>query len=140
MRVVVNEYELTFANNTSKIVCAQSARDAALTEDSTALPIVALVRKRAGVSIEVASPPELTVTTAVTPAGAVTAGCAAYPAAFSILPGQEVIFTAVPETGYNFVGWFRDGTQLSAEASAAISISAPLVGVAVAIEARFVLA
>ena len=138
MKVVVNEYELVFSNGSSKVVCAQSVRDAALVEDTTALPIVAITRKRVGVTIEVASPPELTVTTSVTPAAAVTAGCRAYPASFEVLPGQIVIFSAVPAAGYGFVGWFRDGTQLSSELEVELPINAPAVGVDVAIEARFI--
>lgn len=140
MKIIVNKYEVTFANGTVKSVCAQSARDVALAEDSGALPIVVIVRKEVGITIETASPPSLSLVTTVTDAAAYTAGCRAYPAASTVLPSQEVIFSAVEVTGFTFVGWYRDGTLLNTALVAEIPVTPPATGTIATIEARFVAA
>jgi 3-hydroxyisobutyrate dehydrogenase-like beta-hydroxyacid dehydrogenase len=55
------------------------------------------------------------------------AGCRAYPTVHEVAANTEVIFTAVPVDGYQFVNWTRGSEVLSEDAEAVIEIT-PLTG------------
>ncbi len=82
--------------------------------------------------------PQISFTTKVEPAGAVAAGCTAYP--HNLHQKEEfgtVIFSAHAEGGWNFVGWFLDGSLLSADAEALLPINRSTVTTHSEYEARF---
>jgi len=62
---------------------------------------------------------DVTFTTTISPAGAITAGAVATPTSYSVIPGTVVIFEATEPTGYTFSKWTKDtvdaGTSLIQE-------------------------
>lgn len=67
---------------------------------------------------------EVTFTTTVTPAGAVSAGAIATPTTFSVVPGTIVIFEANTVSGYTFVKWTKNGVDAGTSQKVEIGITA----------------
>lgn len=62
--------------------------------------------------------------TEVAPAGAVAAGCLAFPQGqFHRTAGDKVIFAAHAATGWKLDGWYRNGEKLTEDSEAEIAIA-----------------
>jgi hypothetical protein len=136
-----NAYRVIFRNNNEQDVVADSVLTLAKQLDGAANPITAVKEVKQAVSVietDMVNPVDFTTTVTPSPAAG-TAGCAATPTAFTVEAGTPVIFQATVGTGYSFVGWFINGTIVSADQIASIPIPVPAIsGQSIQIEARFV--
>jgi hypothetical protein len=126
MKHTANEYLVTRQNGNTHYAVVKDIRSAAEAFEDGENPVVQISRTRVGLDV-LTDDPEVMVefSTAVTPAGAVSAGCLATPRAFTVPGGAPVIFEAVPAAGWNFAGWFRNGVELSQNAVAVFAMVPP---------------
>lgn len=135
----LNAYEVISTSETKKTVVATDIKAAVNSLVDTLDPIVSARLTARGLSVDV---PDANVRfqTAVLDADAEAAGCKAYPLVHEVAANTEVIFTAVPVDGYQFVNWSRGAVTLSEDAEAVIEIT-PLTGdeVIATITANFII-
>ena len=135
----LNAYEVISTSETKKTVVATDIKAAVNSLVDTLDPIVSARLTARGLSVDV---PDANVRfqTAVLDEDAETAGCKAYPLVHEVAANTEVIFTAVPVDGYQFVNWSRGAEVLSEDAEAVIEIT-PLTGdeVIATITANFII-
>ena len=122
----LNAYEVISTSETKKTVVATDIKTAVNSLVDTLDPIVSARLTARGLSVDI---PDANVRfqTAVLDAAAETAGCKAYPLVHEVAANTEVIFTAVPVDGYQFVNWSRGAVTLSEDAEAVIAVT-PLTG------------
>ena len=122
----LNAYEVISTSESKKTVIAADIKAAVNALVDTLDPIVSarLIARNQSVEIPDAN---VRFQTAVLDADAETAGCKAYPLVYEVEANTEVIFTAVPVDGYQFVNWSRGAVTLSEDAEAVIEIT-PLTG------------
>jgi len=104
----LNEYRVTFDDNTDQAFMAENARAVTKTLETTERHIVQLSRVKVGVGVETPIRNVKFLVT-VTPDGAGVNGCRAVPDTWVVPEGTKVIFTAIPADGYQFDGWFKKG-------------------------------
>lgn len=135
----LNSYEVVSTSNTKKTVVATDIRAAVNALVDTLDPIVSARLTARNLSVDV---PDANVRfqTAILDEAAEVAGCRAYPLVHEVEANKEVIFTAVPAEGYQFVNWSRGSEVLSEDAEAVIEIT-PLTGdeVIATITANFII-
>ena len=135
----LNSYEIVTTSGTKKTVCATTIKTAVDAFVDTLDPIVSARLTARDLAVDV---PDANVRfqTAVLDETAENAGCRAYPLVHEVAANTEVIFTAVPVDGYQFVNWTRGSEVLSEDAEAVIEIT-PLTGdeVIATITANFIL-
>jgi hypothetical protein len=122
----LNSYEVISTSSTKKTVVATDIKAAVNALVDTLDPIVSARLTARNLSVDV---PDANVRfqTAVLDAAAEAAGCKAYPLVHEVEANKEVIFTAVPVDGYQFVNWSRGAVVLSTDAEAVIAVT-PLTG------------
>jgi hypothetical protein len=124
---LLNEYQITFADNHSEIFMAANGRAAMNARETDDQPVAQLHRVKTGIGVETPiRPVKFRVT--VLPDTAETSGCHVAPATWVVPEGAKVIFTAMSADGFQFDGWFpRDSdTPLSTEEVAVITIDYPM--------------
>jgi len=139
MLTQLKEFRAITKDSREVVICADSLSMAAtqLEVGDTELTQVSVLRD--SVTVDVPDP-TVRFRVSITPEAAETAGCVALPGTYLVATGTEVIFQAVEEAGYTFVGWYRDDVLVSEDPVAAIAIVAPAAGSdADEIEARFLL-
>lgn len=122
----LNSYEVVSTSSTKKTVVATDIKAAVNALVDTLDPIVSARLTARNLSVDV---PDANVRfqTAVADETAAAAGCKAYPLVHEVEANKEVIFTAVPADGYQFVNWTRGAVVLSEEAEAILPVT-PLTG------------
>ena len=135
----LNSYEIIATSGTKKTVCATTIKAAvdALTDTLDTIVSARLTARDLAVDVPDAN---VRFQTAILDEDAKAAGCRAYPLVHEVEANTEVIFTAVPVEGYQFVNWSRGATVLSEDAEAVIAIT-PLTGdeVIATITANFII-
>jgi hypothetical protein len=136
---LLNEFKVYLANNTEKVFMAENLAEAAAALETPTIPLVQVSRTRVGVEVDVPDPDVFVkFEVEVTPGPAAIAGCIGTPPIFTVKAGTPVIFSAIPETGFLFEGWYRENVLLSADAVAEIAVAAaPPNELTAQIEARF---
>ena len=111
--VTLNQYKGNFAGGASETVVAESMIKAAtlLTDEVSGVEPSFLQKTLEGIKVD---QPRLNLqfATAVSPAEAVTAGCTAAPPSYTVLEGDDVIFSAVAVDGWNFIKWQKQGEDI----------------------------
>jgi hypothetical protein len=123
---LLNEYQITFADNHSETFMAANGRAAMNAKETDDQPVAQLSRVKTGIGVETPiRPVKFRVT--VLPDTAETSGCHAAPATWVVPERTKVIFTAMPADGFQFDGWFPKGspTSLSTDEVAVIEIGYP---------------
>ena len=122
----LNAYEIIATSESKKTVVAADLKTAVNSLVDTLDPIVSARLTARGLTVDV---PDANVRfqTTVLDEDAEAAGCKAYPIVHEIEANTEVIFTAVPVEGYQFVNWSRGSVTLSEDAEAVIAVT-PLTG------------
>jgi hypothetical protein len=123
---LLNEYQLTFADNHTEIFMAANMRSAVAAKETDALPLAQVNRVKTGIGVE--TPVRLVkFRVTVLPDTAESSLCHVAPATWVVPEGAKVIFTAMPAEGFQFDGWYeKDGTEpLATEPIAELEISYP---------------
>jgi len=122
----LNEYRVTFDDNTDTTFMAENSRAATKTLETDQRHIVQLSRVKVGVGVETPIR-NIKFTVTVIPEGAATNRCRAVPDTWVVPEGTKVIFTAIPADGYQFDGWFKknDPTPLSGDTVAELLVEYP---------------
>lgn len=111
--VVLNQYKGKFEAGSEQTVVAESMIKAAtlLTDEVTHVEPSFIQKTLAGILVD---QPRLNLqfSTAVSPAEAATAGCTAAPPSYTVLEGDEVIFSAVATPGWEFVKWQKQDVDI----------------------------
>ena len=115
---LLNQYKASFADSTELSVNAGTMEDALVVLKASKANEPTIIHKTIeGIAVAIPEP-AIGLRTVVTSAEAETAGCKATPYVInSIKRGEKVWFTAIPVTGYHFVGWFLDDELLSTDVS-----------------------
>ena len=127
----MNEYRITYADQTEDIAVCASAKQAVNTFDTDLNPITQIVRTKTGLQVTIPETAlDVNFRTVISGSGAESAGCRATPSTFAVPDGSEVIFEASAAEGYNFLGWFigtsTSGTPEATTAIASIAITASI--------------
>lgn len=122
----LNHYKALFDGGTSTFCDAANIIEAAelFSADSTETLVVepTLIQKiGSGIKVILPDAP-LQFETAIDGDTAIAAGCKVYPAGGNVVRGQHLFLSAVPATGYDFVGWYDGTTLLSANAEAEVVV------------------
>ena len=111
--VVLNQYKGKFAAGSEQTVVAESMIKAAtlLTDEVTKVEPSFLQKTLEGIKVD---QPRMLLqfATEVLPAEAVTAGCTAAPPSFTVLEGDDVIFSAKATTGWTFSKWQKQHVDI----------------------------
>jgi len=122
--VTLNQYKGKFEGGQEEFVVAESMIKAAtlLTDPVTDVEPSFLQKTLAGIRVD---QPRLNLqfSTAVLPVEAATAGCTAAPPSYTVLEGDDVIFSAVAEVGWAFVKWQKQGVDIVGATSPVMSIA-----------------
>jgi hypothetical protein len=139
MRRTLNEFRLLYRNGAEKNFVADFLKDAAAFNETDAARLAQITLVKSDIEVEVPDPVEnVSFITQVTSQSAADAGCRATPTAYLLPAGTEVIFQALPASGFGFTGWYFGGNLLSADPIAKIAVAPPPAGEAVSVyEARF---
>jgi len=122
----LNEYRVTYDDNTDTSFMAENARAVTKTLETDQRHIVQLSRVKVGVGVETPIR-NVKFTVAVLPEGAAVNRCRAVPDTWVVPEETRVIFTAIPADGYQFDGWFKkdDPALLSEDAVAELLVEYP---------------
>jgi len=122
----LNEYRVTFDDNTDTIFMAENSRAVTRTLEEDTKQIVQLSRLKTGVGVETPIR-NVKFTVAVVPEGAGINRCRAVPDTWVVPEETKVIFTAIPADGYQFDGWFKKDnlTPLSTDTVAELLVEYP---------------
>lgn len=111
--ITLNQYKGKFEAGGEQFVVAESMIKAATLLTDTVNDVEPSFIQKTLEGILVDQPRlNLQFATAVSPAEAATAGCTAAPPSYTVLEGDEVIFSAVAVTGWDFVKWQKNGVDI----------------------------
>ena len=120
--LTLNSYSLTYKNNTKRSCVAASMEDAAkLLDTEEGNPGSTLLLEAMGIMVDTPIP-LVKFETKVEPEAAATVGCIATPITYVVPAGTKVIFTAIAVPGYTFKEWTLNGTSVSTDAVAELTI------------------
>jgi len=126
MKTVLNEYKVTFANGTEKTCVVRTLSEAAENNETVENPLFQITRTRTNIDTFLPDPiVDVQFETSVTPSAAVTGGCIATPTEYETTSGKSVIFQAIAADGFNFTGWYLNGTKIADNAISEIEVNAP---------------
>lgn len=117
-----NEYQAVAEDGTVIIAAAPDLLGVAKTLDSSTNPLVLVKLLRTVTVLESEGTVAFTAVAALAD-GTPVPSCAAYPASFTVDAGDSIILSAVAGSGYTFVEWDRNGTKLSSDAVAQVTVS-----------------
>jgi hypothetical protein len=120
--VTLNQYDGTFPVLGKQTVVAESLETAArvLNLQFSEDPVL-IQRVKEGISVELPTT-QTQFVTVVTPEEAQLAGNKSYPTAYTLTSGSKQIFTAEAVTGWHFVEWTINGSAVSSEPEALLTI------------------
>jgi len=122
----LNEYRVTFEDNTDTTFMAENTRAVTKTLETDQRPIVQLSRVKVGIGVETPVR-NVKFTVTVMPEGAGINKCRAVPDTWTVPEETKVIFTAIPADGYQFDGWSKKGetAMLSTDTVAELMVEYP---------------
>ena len=122
----LNEYRLDFEDNHSEIFMAKNTRSAVNVKETDLMPVVQVTRLKTGIGVETPIR-NVKFTVIVLPEPAADNGCKGTPETWIVPEDTNVIFTALPCTGYQFDGWFDEGgsTAISTDEVAEFPVPYP---------------
>ena len=111
----LNSYKITYKNGEVKNINASCMIEALASEGKKPFPAIQVFMTQEEVDTAIGClPDEIIFTSVVADNGG---GSIATPASGKVHAGDTLAFRAIPDKGYNFVSWSRDGTILSTEES-----------------------